>query len=156
MAGGAKRDGGKAGDTARSSALDGLARVHARIGWTLLCAALLFGLSLEGLLGFKSEGLLEDSIRRELWSLAHFHGIGLALVNLVYAAWAESDTLSVAWRRAASRALAVGSMMLPAGFLLGGLSHPEGDPGIGILLVPAGAALVVFAAAAHAVAAWRS
>jgi hypothetical protein len=129
---------------------------HRCFGWTLLCVALLFGTAVEALLGLKSVELLRDPVRRELWSLAHFHGVGLALLNLVYALWADGPGLSPSRRRAASRALLVGSTLLPIGFLLGGAFHPEGDPGLGIFLVPAGAALVIFVAAVHALAAWRA
>ena len=35
-------------------------------------------------------------------------------------------------------------MLLPAGFLLGGLVIHDGDPGIGVLLVPVGALLLLY------------
>lgn len=124
---------------------DGLGRAHERFGWTALSIALAFGVALEGLHGFKVEAL--DDLTREMWSLAHFHAVGLAVVNLVYAARASS--------RAASRALLAGSVLLPLGFMLGGIGHFESDPGAGIVLAPAGALLVVYAVGAQAIAAWR-
>ena len=37
------------------------------------------------------------------------------------------------------------SVLLPGGFFLGGVVFYAGDPGIGVLLVPAGAALLLYA-----------
>lgn len=129
-----------------------LERDHERFGWSLLLVAMVAGTTLEGLLGFKVEGLLLDPIRREFWSLAHFHAGLLALVNLVYAPRA----LRAAERAVvASRALLAGSLLLPLGFFLGGLIHSEGDPGLGILLVPVGALLLILPIALQARAAWR-
>jgi hypothetical protein len=45
---------------------------------------------------------------------------------------------------------------MPFGFLLGGLQHYEGDPGLGILLAPLGALGLLYAVAVQALAAWRS
>lgn len=131
-----------------------LARNHRRVGWTLLFVALLFGTTVEGLLGFKAAALLLDPIRREFWGLAHFHGASLALLNLVYVPWA--DRLAPSLRQRASASLIAGSLLLPLGFFLGGAVHPEGDPGIGILLVPLGALLLLYPIALHAIAAWRA
>lgn len=140
-------------ETSLNEALDpGLERDHERFGWSLLLVALVAGTTLEGLLGFKVAGLLLDPIRRELWSLAHFHAGLLALVNLVYAPRAPRPGERAAL---ASRALLSGSLLLPLGFFLGGLAHPEGDPGLGILLVPLGALLLILPIALQARAAWR-
>ncbi|MCS6883818.1 MAG: hypothetical protein RMM17_06120 [Acidobacteriota bacterium] len=130
------------------------ATLHKRYGWSALLFFMLMGLALEGLLGFKSEEFLLDPLRRELWSLAHFHGALLALVNLVYAQ--RADDLPVNQRRIASGLLVTGSILMPLGFFLGGLSHPEGDPGIGIFLVPIGALMLVYAIGSQAIAAWKS
>lgn len=131
------------------------ARTHERFGWSVLFLAMLFGLLLEAALGFKVEGLLLDELRRDFWSLAHFHAALLALLNLVYARWAESEGLEPAQRRRASRALLVGSTLVPLGFFLGGLLHPEGDPGVGIVLVPLGALGLLYAIGVQALASWR-
>lgn len=128
---------------------------HARLGFTLLAVALTFGVGLELLLGFKAQRYLLDPIRRELWTLAHFHGALLGLVNLAYAPWADRAGLSADTGRRASLALATGSVLLPLGFFAGGIGHPEGDPSLGIFLVPLGAVLVIAAIAAQALASWR-
>jgi hypothetical protein len=131
----------------KETAPTGLERAHRRFGWTALFVALAFGTVVEGLHGFKTSGYLLDPIRREMWTLAHFHAAALAIVNLVYVRWAA--------RRGASRALLWGSALLPLGFFLGGIAPYEGDPGIGIVVAPVGALLVLYAAGVHALAAWR-
>lgn len=132
-----------------------LVYLHRVYGWSALFISLTFGFALEGLLGFKTVSLLLDPIRREFWSLAHFHGALLALLNLVYVHWAEHETLNPAQRRLASRTLIIGSLLLPLGFFLGGLIHYEGDPGVGIFLVPIGAILILYTVGLQALAAWR-
>ena len=46
-------------------------------------------------------------------------------------------------------------LLIPGGFLLGGLATYGGDPGIGILLVPVGALMLLAALAAVAGGLWR-
>jgi len=123
------------------------AGVHARAGWTLLALGLAFGVTLEALEAFRVPWVVADAWRNRLWSLAHFHADAMGLLNLVYRPYARGT--------AESRALAVGSALIPVGFVLGGLAHTEGDPGLGILLVPVGAALVVSVAVRQAIRAWR-
>jgi hypothetical protein len=132
-----------------------LARAHERYGWALVAAGVAAGTAVESLLGFKSAAFLLDPLRRELWTIAHFHAAFLGIVNLAYARGADAGALSAGARVACSRAMRIGSLLLPAGFFLGGLSHFEGDPGIGILLSPVGALLVVTAAVVRAVYARR-
>ena len=140
---------------AADPAVTRLRRAHLRLGWPLLLVGVMAGTTLEGLLGFKWVGLMEDPLRRELLSLAHFHAGLLGLVNLVYAGFAEGPGLGPGAQRLASWALRAGSLCLPLGFLLGGLWHPEGDPGLGIVLVPVGAVAIATALALQARAAWR-
>jgi len=145
---------GPGGESGRAQSTGERAAVHRRVGWTLLFVALLFGTAVEGLHGLKTASYLLDPLRREMWTLAHFHGVGLGLVNLVYTSWADRAELG-AQRIAASRALVAGSVLLPLGFLLGGVAHYDSDPGVGIFLAPAGAALVLYAVGVNALAAWR-
>jgi hypothetical protein len=123
------------------------ARLHARAGWTLLALGLAFGVTLEAMEAFRVSWVVADVWRNRLWSLAHFHADAMGLLNLVYRPYARG--------LAESRVLAIGSALIPLGFLLGGLAHAEGDPGLGILLVPSGAALVISVAARQATRAWR-
>src|SRR5690606_14647122 len=129
---------------------DRLVRRHLRAGWWALGAYLLLGAALEALHAVKA-GLYLDvgqETRRLLFRLAHAHGTLLALVNVLYG-------LTVRAAPAAASPLSSGSLLaalvlLPAGFLIGGAFARSGDPGLGVILVPAGAAALaigVFAAA---------
>ena len=53
---------------------------------------------------------------------------------------------------AALFALRLGAVLMPLGFLLAGMWHPEGDPGLAIWLVPPSALLLIFGATALALA----
>src|SRR5436189_5903079 len=123
-------------------------RRHLRIGWWTLLVFLTAGLALEALHGLKIGAYLNVSneTRRLMWTLAHAHGTLLGLVNLGFAATAR---VLPAWpepnRRFASASLLGATVLMPAGFFLGGLFIYAGDPGLGILLVPVGG-LLLFAA----------
>ena len=69
----------------------------------------------------------------------------------------RSRSSSRAWsaRARASGALIAGSVLMPVGFLLGGLHHYEGDPGFGIFLAPLGALALLYPAAVQMRGAWR-
>ncbi|MBK6314547.1 MAG: hypothetical protein IPF53_09595 [Blastocatellia bacterium] len=141
-----------ADDPAPSS--DATVLAHSRFAMTLLFVALAFGIVLETLHGFKAVTYLMDPVRKEFWSLAHFHGIGLALVNLVYSSWAGRTGLGVR-NRSVSLSLMAGSVLLPLGFFLAGIAHYGSDPGLGIFLAPVGAALVLYAIGAIALTLWK-
>jgi len=100
---------------------------------------------LEGMHGFKSDWYLAvgNETRRLMWRLAHAHGTFLALVHI---AFAVSVAYAMRVPRLASAALTAATIALPAGFFLGGFGVRGGDPGIGILLVPAGVLLLLVAA----------
>lgn len=110
-------------------------------GWTGLALFLSMGFVLESLLAWKTPAYLDDPIRRELLRLSHSHGALLHAVLLLLAATAARLPRPVPG--ALVLALRLGAVLVPAGFLLGGLWHPEGDPGHGIWLVPAGALLAL-------------
>ena len=125
-----------------------LVRVHLRIGWVGLLLFASFGLSLEGLHGFKSASYLGvgNETRRLMWTLAHAHGVGLSLVQLGFAVTcALSLELPSALLAIASRLLNLSFVLIPAGFLLGGIATYGGDPSVGVLLVPVGAVLLLAA-----------
>jgi len=125
-------------------------RRHLRFGWGSLLVFLSLGILLEAMHGFKVGWYLNagEETRRLLLTLAHAHGVLLALVNLVFAATLylvpEIEARAV---RIASPCLAGAGILLPAGFLLGGLVTYGGDPGLGIFLIPP-AALMLFAGVA--------
>ena len=135
---------------------EGRARLHRRFGWTSLFVWMTAGLVLESLHGFKASAYLLDPVRRELWTLAHFHGSLLSVVNLAYVRWAEAPGLGAGARVNASRALIAGTVLMPLGFFLGGAFHYEGDPGLGIFLAPIGALALLVAVAIQVRSAWSS
>lgn len=116
-------------------------------GWVSVAVWMAVGLLLEGLLGYKAPGYLNDLQRRELFRLAHSHGTLLSVALIVAALTAQRIG---APPQLAQWALRIGSVMMPVGFLLAGVWHPEGDPGLAIWLVPPGALLVIFGAVAMA------
>lgn len=125
-----------------------LRRRHVRLGWWALLIFLAFGIVLEAFHAFKTRSYLGVDVetRRLMWTLAHAHGTLLALVNLAFGlAVAQMPRLVGGSRQLASRALLAASGLLPLGFLLGGISVEGGDPGVGIVLVPLGAALLLLA-----------
>ena len=118
---------------------------HLRFGWWSLFAFLTLGVVLEALHGFKLGWYLDVDVemRRLMFTLAHAHGTLFALVNI--AAGVTLRTVKgFELARPASLALLWGSLVLPIGFLLGGLVIHDGDPGLGVFLVPVGALLVLY------------
>src|SRR3982750_3043663 len=87
-------------------------------GWISLAIWIVFGLLVEGLIGFRSPGLLDDSVRREMFRLAHAHGTLLNLVLIIAAICARLELIGLG--EVASLGLRVAVVLLPLGFLLGG------------------------------------
>jgi len=127
-------------------------RRHLVFGWTSLLAFALLGLVLESMHGFKIGWYLDvgHETRRLLLTLAHAHGVLIALVNLAFAATWRGLADASAMPRLASPCLLAAGVLMPAGFLLGGLVVYDGDPGLGIFLLPLGASLLVAGIAATA------
>jgi hypothetical protein len=117
-----------------------------RQGWLSLALWISFGILIEGLSGFRSPFLMDDPIRREMFRLAHAHGTLMNLVLIVAAVCARLDLIRLG--RMASIGLRSAVILLPAGFLLAGIWHYKDDPGLGIVLVPIGA-VILLAAALH-------
>ena len=123
---------------------------HLRAGWVTLLISTVLGLGLDGLHAFKVGWYLDvaSETRRLMWTLAHAHGTLLGLVNLSFSATARLLPARASGRRRnGSRCLLAATVLLPAGFFLGGCFVYGGDPGLGILLVPVGGALLVTALA---------
>lgn len=110
-----------------------------KLGWSLLAIFLPLGLTLEALHALKLPVYLGSAMRRELWTLAHAHGNFLGILCLLFAALAPRWIPEPAARRRAARFLTLGAILMPLGFFLGGILNYEGDPSLGILLVPLGA-----------------
>lgn len=119
---------------------------HLCWGWWSLLVFLLMGIALEAFHGFKVGAYLNppNATRRLMWTLAHAHGTLLGLVHIAFAftvgklgAWPvrSMDLASVCLRSA--------GVLMPLGFFLGGVSFYKADPGLGILLVPPGALLLL-------------
>ena len=125
-------------------------RRHLRFGFWALALFLTLGATLEALHGFKAGFYLDVSneTRRLMWTLAHAHGALLSLINVVAGVTLRAvPELAEAGRRAglASSMLIAATVLLPGGFFAGGITFYSGDPGIGIALVPPGAACLLIA-----------
>jgi len=85
---------------------------------------------------------VDNETRRFLWRLAHAHGALLGLVNIAYAlsarAWPGLED------RLAGRALLCALLLVPLGFLLGGVFAHGGDPGLSVGLAAAGGVALLF------------
>lgn len=132
-----------------------LAATHRRWGWGCLAVFALAGLLLESAHGFKLAAFVDHETRRTMWRLAHAHGALLGLIHLAFASQLASAPGNAA-EVGVSRALRVATVCLPGGFVLGGAWFYEGDPGVGIALVPIGAVGLIFACARLAWASGRS
>ena len=119
--------------------MDAPTRRCARAGFLLLAFSLPLGLTFEALHALKVQVYLGSVLRRELWTLAHAHGAMLGLLLLSYAAIAPRAIESERVRALVPRWLLAGAVAMPIGFLAGGVLNTEGDPSLGILLVPLGA-----------------
>lgn len=130
---------------------------HLRFGWWTFFIFLSLGAVLEGLHGFKVGWYLgaTSETRRLLWTLAHAHGTLLGLAHVAFAATVRLLP-DASWGAFESLCLTVGTVLLPSGFFLGGLVVYEGDPGLGVALVPIGVLFLVAGAGAVAVRASRS
>src|SRR5262245_29153332 len=115
-----------------------------RTGWLLLAISLPLGVTLEALHAFKVQAYLASDMRREMWRLAHAHGTLLGMLCLVFTALAERH-LPAAVRPKVARLVAWGSVLMPLGFFAGGILNSEGDPSLGVLLVPVGALFLLVA-----------
>jgi hypothetical protein len=102
--------------------------------WMALWIA--FGLVLEGLLGTKQPAYLLAPVRREMWRLAHAHGVLMTAVFILV-----SRLHGFGGRSAPERLMAAGAILMPLGFFLGGITPGETDPAMGVWLAPLGGLL---------------
>lgn len=124
-------------------------RRHLAFGWWSLTVFTALGLLLEAGHGLKLGWYLDVSsaTRRLSFTLGHAHGTLLGVLNLAFAFSLRHARMSAAAAARASFALRAVTVLLPLGFLLGGLVFYAGDPGFGIALVPPSGALLVVALA---------
>jgi len=112
--------------------------------WTGVAVWMTFGLLLEGLIGYRIASYLVEDVRREMLRLAHAHGtlLNLTLLGVAFTLNKinKNAPLAAIW------ALRIGAVTMPLGFLIAGIWHFKGEPGLGIWLVPPSALLVIFGA----------
>lgn len=115
-----------------------LARRHVRAGWGLLLLFATLGLGLEALHAVKLGFYLDvgNEMRRLMWTLAHAHGVLLAVVHIAFGVCAATGL--VVATSAISRLLFAAIVLLPGGFFLGGVATFGGDPSPGAWLSPLG------------------
>ena len=124
------------------------ARRHLRVGWWALLVFATLGLVLESLQGFKIAAYLDVSneTRRLMWRLAHAHGTLLGAVNILFALTLKASApATMPGLARISGTLVAATILLPIGFFVGGVVFYGGDPGVGVLLVPVGAVLLLLA-----------
>ncbi|MEP6847452.1 MAG: hypothetical protein ABI999_01260 [Acidobacteriota bacterium] len=124
-----------------------------RQGWIGVAFWISFGLLIEGLIGFRSPSYLSDPVRRELFRLAHTHGTVLSILLLIALIYLAKNFITPP--TAAIWSLRIGTVLMPAGFLLGGIWHYESDPGVMIFLAPLGGLMVIFGVIAIAVSTFK-
>jgi hypothetical protein len=123
-----------------------IAARHLAIGWRALIVFTCAGLALETLHAFKVRAYLDvgNDTRRLMWTLAHAHGTLLSILNIVFGVALRAAPPS---RRSGLGAISIcligATVTLPGGFLLGGVAFYGGDPGVGTVLVPVGAVLLL-------------
>ena len=123
-----------------------------RFGWWSLLVFLTLGGALETLHGFKIGWYVDvgNETRRLMFTLGHAHGTGLALVNIA-AGLTARNMKGFDIRSSVSKALIWAAILLPGGFFLGGIVIYDGDPGLGVWLVPIGALLLFYGIARIAI-----
>jgi len=126
---------------------DATVRRHLVWGWWSLAVFTTLGLLLEAAHGLKLGWYVDltSATRRLSFTLAHAHGTLLGLVHIAFALSIGKVALSPAAIARASFALRAVTVLLPLGFLLGGVAFYAGDPGLAIALVPPSGALLVIA-----------
>ena len=131
--------------TPRAQTIKKNAHRNLRFGWWSLLVFLSLGGALETLHGFKIGWYVDvgNETRRLMFTLAHAHGTLLALINIAAGLTARKvDPFEL--RPSVSFALIWAAVLLPAGFFLGGIVIYDGDPGLGVWLVPVGAILLFY------------
>lgn len=116
---------------------------HLRLSIACVAVFLAAGLGLEGMIGLRAMGWLDDPLRREMLRLGHAHGGILGVVNLALAWGMHRLATPEAWARRIRVAAWLGAVCVGVGFFGGGLWHGATDPGPLVLLVPAGALMLL-------------
>lgn len=124
---------------------------HLRLSLVQVALFLGAGLWLEGMYGLRAQGWLDDPLRREFVRLGHAHGALLGILNLAIA-WVIARLHTPAtWARPVRLASLLGGLLVGLGFFGGGLWHGPTDPGPLVLMVPAGAMMLLASCVAIAI-----
>lgn len=123
---------------------------HLRVGLWGLVVFVAAGAGLEALHAFKAPSYLDAGreTTRLMLRLAHAHGALIALLHVVFGLVAAARPAAAS--RFTSACLVAALVLLPGGFFLGGLFARGGDPGLGVVLVPAGALALLLGVGAAA------
>ena len=116
---------------------------HVRASIWSLAAFLAMCMWLEAMFGLRVSGVLDDPLRREFLRLGHAHGGLLALTNLGLGWALQRLQTPRGWATRVRLAAWIGGLAVGLGFVGGGLWHGPTDPGPLVLLVPAGALMMV-------------
>ncbi len=123
-------------------------RRHFKFGWWSLFGFVCLGVVLEAFLAFRIGWYMnsgDNETHRLMLRLGHAHGTLLSLVNIAFAAGLSRMNLAKAARRLISRCLTAATLLIPGGFILGGLVTYGSEPGLGIVLLPVGAIFLLVA-----------
>jgi hypothetical protein len=126
------------------------ARAHLRAAWLVVALFVALGIGLEAMLGLRIGGWADAPIRRELVRLGHAHGALGGLLNVGLAWTLERLHTPSGWAGRIRVAALVGGLLVGVGFVGGGAWHGPTDPGPLVLLVPAGALMLLAAVVATA------
>ena len=114
-------------------------RRHFKLGWWSLFVFVCLGIMLEGMLAFRVGWYLDvgdNETHRLMLRLGHAHGTLLSILNIAFAASLVRLSLPDYARTLASRCLTAATLLVPGGFILGGLFTHGSEPGLGIVLLP--------------------
>jgi len=113
-------------------------------GWWSLLTWLALGMALEAMHAFKVGWYLDvvNDGRRLQLTLAHTHGTLLAIINLAFVATARAPKDGKEALQRPGMLLRWAGILMPLGFLLGGVMATGADPGLPIVLVPIGGLLL--------------
>jgi len=121
---------------------------HFRFGWWSLFVFVSLGVLLEAFLAFRVGWYMDtgaNETHRLMLRLGHAHGTLLSLMNIAFAAGLTRMNLDGAVRQLVSRCLTAATLLVPGGFILGGLVTHGAEPGLGIILLPVGALFLLVA-----------
>jgi hypothetical protein len=119
------------------------AQRHLRLSLGVTATFLAMGLWLEAMYGLRAQGWIDDDLRREFLRLGHAHGTLLGLLNVALHYGMDRLHTPTKWASRIRPAGILGACLVAVGFVGGGLWHGQTDPGPLVLVVPAGAMILL-------------